>query len=227
MTSHAQPTSTPPEPLASPTRFGGRHSTGIDKDERDGPGDSVSVAKITMIGTIGAALVTAAAGIFVAFNRDDHPGQPTPPTATAGPTTITPRPTGSGQGSFDELTINGPRSEVAVAGSAAEDVGSVVVMIGPRQSGGQYWAASTDVVNERWKVVVATEPQLPSPYEVKAFYRERTTGTARASGLTFQTTAPTTAPQPPGQEANCAVEFGDRCFTGPGWGPPSVYRSDQ
>lgn len=26
------------------------------------------------------------------------------------------------------------------------------------------------------------------------------------------------SPRPPGQEVNCAEQFGDSCFTGPGWG---------
>jgi hypothetical protein len=225
MTSHAQPMSTPPETLTSPTPFGGRHSTGPDKDKDAGPGNSVSVAKIGMIGTLGAALVTAGATIFVTANHDDHPAGP--PT----PTTITPPPTPGSAGTLDELTINGPRTEVAVAGSAAKDVTSVTVLIGPRQSGGQYWAATTtDVINQQWNVVVDTDPQLPSPYEIKAFYRERTSGTAgipKASGLTFKKATPTPPPPPPGQEANCAAQFGDSCFTGPAWGPPSIYQGNQ
>jgi hypothetical protein len=233
MTSQAQPISTPPEPLASPMPMDARHSTGIDKHKHAGPGDSVSVAKIGMISAIGTALVTAAATIFVSVGpHNDSAGKATNEQVAgnpaSGPTTITPNPTGSGLGSFDQLAINGSRSEVAVTGSAGRDVASVVVLIGPRQSGGQYWAASADVFNQQWKLVVATEPHLPEPYEVKAYYKERTAGAGgvHASNFALQPTAPT-PPPPPGREVTCAVELGDSCFTGPGWGPPSVYRSDQ
>ena len=51
MTSHAQPISTPPGPLASPKRMRKRDSIGVDKRKRDGEGDSVSVANMGMIGT--------------------------------------------------------------------------------------------------------------------------------------------------------------------------------
>jgi hypothetical protein len=213
----------------------GRQSSGIDKQKHAGRGDAVSVAKLGMISAIGTALVTAAATIFGSVSPDEDSAgkatnEPVPADSASGPTTITPNPTGSGLGSFDELTVNGSRSEVAVAGSAGANVESVVVLVGPRQSGGQYWAASTDIVNQQWKLVVATEPRLPEPYEVKAYFRERASGAAetqRASNFIFEQPEPTPTPPPPGQEVNCAEEFGDSCFTGPGWGPPSVYRSDQ
>jgi len=41
MTSHAQPISTPPGPLASPKRMRKRDSIGVDKRKRDGEGDCV------------------------------------------------------------------------------------------------------------------------------------------------------------------------------------------
>ncbi len=211
MTSHAQPVE--------------RRSTGIDKDEQAGPGDSVSVAKMTMIGTIGGALVTAVATIFVAIGPGDDSGG----TTGTEPTTITPTLTEKSRlGSFDQVAINGSRSEVALTGSAEKNVESVVVLIGPRHAGGQFWAASANVVDEQWNVVVATEPQLPEPYQIKAFYRVRASdvaGIQKASGFTFQTTDP--PPPPPAPEVICAVEHGDSCFTGPGWGTPSIYESDQ
>jgi hypothetical protein len=233
MTSHAQPISTPPEPLASPTPMDGRHSTGINKHKHAGRGGSVSVAKIGMISAIGTAFVTAAATIFVSVSPDgDSAGKATNEPVTvnpaSGPTTITPTLTeGPRLDSFDHW-INASGTEVTVAGSAEKEVGSVWVLIGPRPSGGRYWVEPTDVFNQQWKIVVKTEPHLPEPYEIKAYPRERASGAAeihRASNFTFQ--PPTPTPPPPGQEVNCAEEFGDSCFTGPGWGPPSVYRSDQ
>ena len=191
-----------------------RDSIGVDKRKRDGEGDSVSVAKMGMIGTIGAALVTAITTIVVAVSLDN--GQSLVKTSTLG--------------SFDQVAINGSGTEVTETGSAEKDVDSVVVLIGPRQSGGQYWAASANVFNQQWKLVVATEPHVPVSYEISAYYRQRAGGSAAtqsASYFAFQRTTPTPTPPPPGQEVNCAEQFGDSCFTGPGWGPPSVFRSDQ
>jgi hypothetical protein len=195
-----------------------RDSIGVDKRKRDGEGDSVSVAKMEMIGMIGAALVTAVTTIVVAVSHDN--GQTITPSLVKT----------SSLGSFDQVAINGSGTEVTVIGSAEKDVDSVVVLIGPRQSGGQYWAASANVFNQQWKLVVATEPHVPVPYEIRAYYRQRGGGraaTQSASYFAFQRTTPTPTPPPPGQEVNCAEQLGDSCFTGPGWGPPSVFRSDQ
>ena len=235
MTSHAQPIKTPPEPLASPTPFDGRHSTGIDENKHAGSGESVSVAKMGMISAIGTALVTAAATIIVTVGNSEDPGaeataEPATATVASGLTTITPTlDQTSWQGTFDQVAINDSGTEVAVSGSARADVDSVVVMIGPRQSGGQFWANETKVVNQQWKLVVATEPHLPEPYTIRARYWVRDSGAdaiQTASDLVSQRTTPT-PPPPPGQLVNCAEQFGDSCFTGPGWGPPSVYQSDQ
>ena len=226
MTSHAQPISTPQGPLASPKRMRKRDSIGVDKRKRDGEGDSVSVAKMGMIGTIGAALVTAVTTMVVAVSHDNGSGG----TGSTGQTITPSLVKASTLGSFDQVAINGSGTEVTVTGSAEKDVDSVVVLIGPRQSGGQYWAASANVFNQQWKLVVATEPHVPVSYEIRAYYRQRAGGSAAtqsASYFAFQRTTPTPTPPPPGQEVNCAEQFGDSCFTGPGWGPPSVFRSDQ
>ena len=210
MTSHAQPISTPPGPLAPPVRMGKRHSIGVDKRKRTGPGESVSVAKMGMIGTIGAALVTAITTIVVAVSHDNGSGGTDSTGQTITPSLVKT----STLGSFDQVAINGSGTEVTVTGSAEKDVDSVVVLIGPRQSGGQYWAASANVFKQQWKLVVAAEPHVPVPYEIKAYYRQRASGGAAiqsASYFTFQRTAPTPTPTPtpPGQEVNCAEQFGD------------------
>lgn len=219
MTTHVQPIGTPPDPLGSPTAFDGRHSIGIGLDKHSDSGDSPwSAPKCAMIGTLGAALITAAVSIFSAMGADGN---------SDGKTTVTPTPIQeSALGSLEEVTVNSSGSEVAVTGYAAENVESVVVMIGPRQSGGQYWAARTEVFNQEWKLVVATDPHLPRPYEIKTQYQKRPSGQT-VSGYSFQTPAPTPTPPPPGQVVDCAVVHGDSCFQGPDWGPPSVYRSDQ
>ena len=162
MTTHVQPIGTPPDPLGSPTAFDGRHSIGIGLDKHSDSGDSsLSAAKCGMISTIGGALITAAVSIVVLV----HGGSSGVATSSTG-TTFKPIPSQeSALGSIGKVTINSSGSEVAVTGYAADNVESVVVMIGPRQSGGQYWAASTEVFNQEWKLVVATDPHLPQPYE--------------------------------------------------------------
>jgi hypothetical protein len=188
-----------------------------------------------MISTIGGALVTAVvAPIVLAVTHDNGSGGPTStgetirPTPSEGPT----------QGSFDQVSINESGTEVTVTGSAEKDVDSVVVLIGPRQSGGQYWAASANVVNQQWKLVVATDPHVPVPYQIKAYYRQHENGAdywqragsaaiQSASHFTFPRSTPTPTPTPsPGSIVSCAEQYGDSCFNGPGWGPPSVFQSD-
>jgi hypothetical protein len=224
MTSHAQPISTPERP-GSCKRSRKQDSTGVNKRKRRGGGDSVSVAKIGMIGTIGAAVVTAVTSIVIAVSHDNGSGG----ASSAGQTFKPSLDKTSTLGSFDQVAINDSGTEVTVTGSAENDVDSVVVLIGPRQSGGQYWANSANVVNGQWKLAVATEPHVPVPYEIRAYYRQRPGNGAvqGASYFTFQGTAPTPTPTPsPAPVVNCAEQYGDSCFNGPGWGPPSVFQSD-
>lgn len=94
------------------------------------------------------------------------------------------------------MAINDSGTEVTVTGSAEKYVDRVVVLIGPRQSGGQYWARQRECIQP-------------------------------ASYFTFQqsTPTPTPTPTPPGGSiVSCAEQYGDSCFNGPGWGPPSVYQ---
>ena len=219
MTSPAQPISTPPGQLASGKRMRKRDSGGVDKRTAD----PVSVAKMGMIGTIGAALVTAVTSIVVGFTHDNGSGG-----TNSAAHTIKPKPEKTSTlGSFDQVAINESGTAVTVTGSAAEDVDGVVVLIGPRQSGGQYWANSTNVVNQHWTLVVTTDPRVPVPYEIKAYYRERA-GSATTRGAPYVTPRQIgTPPPPPGKPVLlCAEQHGDSCFDGPGWGPPSIFRSD-
>ncbi len=217
MTSHAQPIDTPPRRPASRKRS--------QKPKPDGEGDSVSVAKMGMIGTIGAAVVTAITTIVLGVTHDSGADSTKATGQTFTPKVDNPSPLGS----LDQVAINPSGTEVTITGSAEKNVDSVVVLIGPRQSGGQYWAASANVVNQQWKLAVATDPHVPEPYEIKAYYRQQVVGSAiqGASYLISPRPAdtPTTTP-PPAPVVNCAEQYGDRCFTGPGWGPPSVYQSD-
>jgi hypothetical protein len=193
------------------------------------PGDSVSAARITAYSGVGVALIGAIAAIITGVSHDNGNGIPTGPT----PTIIShPKLTRvSNQGSVDKVEINGSGTEVTVTGSAAEDVDSVAVMIGPRKSGGQYWANVGNVSNQQWKLTIATDPHLPDPYTVEARYHSVGGGAASESAFKFifQGTDPTTPPppSPTNQIVNCAEQLGPNCFNGPGWGPPSVYQSNQ
>ena len=190
------------------------------------PGDSLSAAKQ---GGIGVAVITAVGGIIVAaLNQIGVFDKGPSPSAGPAPTTISnPPQQTSPLGSMDKVEINAAGTEVTVTGSARKDVDSVAVMVGPRQSGGQYWANSTNVVNQHWTLVVTTDPHVPVPYEIKAYYRERA-GSATTRGAPYVTPRQTgTPPPPPGKPVLlCAEQHGDSCFDGPGWGPPSIFRSD-
>jgi hypothetical protein len=188
------------------------------------PGDPVSAARITAYGGVGVALIGAIAAIITGVVN--HYSVSTGPT----PTTIS-HPTLtriSNLGSVDKVEINGSGTEVTVTGSAVQDVDNVAVLIGPRESGGQqYWANVGNVSNQQWKLSVATEPHLPQPYTIEARYHRVSGASPSAFKLTFQGTEPTTPPppSPTNQIVNCAEQFGPNCFSGPGWGPPSVYQS--
>ncbi|OBG24643.1 hypothetical protein [Mycobacterium sp. 852002-51057_SCH5723018] len=236
MTSHAQPVSAP----GGQKRSRKPKSVGAGKRKDGGEGPSMSVARMGLIGTIGAAILTGVPSIVIALMHDggsgpnNSAGPAATPTTITSPTRIQPSP----RGSFDQVAINDSGTAVTVAGSAEKDVDSVVVLVGPRQSGGQYWANSTNVVDGQWKLVVATDPHVPVPYQIKAFYREREAGAyyrlredngaiRDASHFSIPETGPTPTPPPPPEPlVSCAEQHGDSCFNGPGWGPPSVFQSD-
>lgn len=191
------------------------------------PSDSVSAARITAYSGIGVALISAVAGVItVAVSHDNGNAGSTGSTATTiSHPTLTRT---SSQGSVDKVEINGSGTEVTVTGSAAADVDSVAILVGPRDSGGQFWANVGNVSNQQWKLTVATDPHIPEPYTIEARYHSagRPATTAAAFKVTFQATEPTTPPpSPTNQIVNCAEQYGSNCFNSPGWGPPSVYQS--
>jgi hypothetical protein len=196
----------------------------LKKPKPDGEGDSVSVAKMGMIGTIGAAVVTAITTIVLGVTHDSGADSTKATGQTFTPKVDNPSPLGS----LDQVAINPSGTEVTITGSAEKNVDSVVVLIGPRQSGGQYWAASANVVNQQWKLAVATDPHVPEPYEIKAYYRQQVVGSTVQGASYFTSPRPAETPtttMPPAPVVSCAEQFGDKCFNGPGWGPPSVYQS--
>jgi hypothetical protein len=217
MTTHAQPVGPhdSPAPRTGPSPV-------HDDDESDSRA-TISAARFAMIGTITTTVVGAAVTIFIAMH---------PPAGSSDGKSTTTTPTvvhDSVLGSLDDVTINDSGSEITLRGRAAPSVESVLAMVGPRQAGGQYWAASTQVVDQEWKVVVATDPHLPRPYEIVTQYKLRTPRPAAAGVTGYSVQTPVSTPPPPvpaDQIVDCAVANGDSCFTDPSWGPPSVYRSD-
>jgi hypothetical protein len=194
---------------------------------------AVSVAKLTLYGSILTALIGAAGVIIVAvLNHDDGStaSQPTPVATTPTPTTITPTASQvSDRGSADQFVISGT-GDVTVSGSAQKDVSGMFVLIGPKPSGG-YWVGYANVSNQRWQADVATDPPWQN-YTIRAYpYFGPSGGPTSPAAFKFapQSTSTTTpAPSPPtNQIVDCAEHFGPNCFTGPGFGPPSVYQSNQ
>jgi hypothetical protein len=216
------------------------------------PGDSRRTPKAKLYGGIAAALITAGTPIGVAvvnhIGSDSPPigsvsTAPTPPPpvpsgATASKpsepstwTTITPTPVsqGSDQGPVDKYAINASGTEVKVWGHADRDADGMIVLIGPQPSGG-FWPAFANVVNHQWQADVKTDPQISEGYKVWAIPHTPSGGAPGQSPVkfTFQATGPTsTTPPPPPAIMNCAAQHGPDCFTGPGWGPPSVYQPNQ
>jgi len=137
---------------------------------------------------------------------------------------------GSDQGLVDKYAINDSGTEVKVWGHADKDADGMIVLIGPQPSGG-FWPAFANVVNHQWQADVKTDPQISEGYKVWAIPHTPSGGAPGQIPVkfTFQATGPTstTPPPPPDQIMNCAAQHGPDCFTGPGWGPPSVYQPNQ
>lgn len=165
---------------------------------------------IAVVGGIATAAITASATIIPLILEDDPP----PPLS----------------GSIEEAMPNANDTAITVAGTATPDVGSVLVTVGPRDSAGGLWADMTNVYGERWSLNIPTEPELPPGWAVKAWYRERAVEPVNGyevMPVVFEDPPPPPPPSQPDQIIECVVVKGDSCVEGqPGWGSPSIYRSD-
>jgi hypothetical protein len=132
-----------------------------------GPGDSGS--KLTLYGSIGTALISAAAVVIVGMINDDDP--PVANVSTTSPTTVstTDPSTKSDHISFNQLRMNGTGG-VTVSGITDKDVNAtgVFVAIGPKPSGG-YWSGFGKVEDQHWQADVATDPPWQD-YKISAAY---------------------------------------------------------
>jgi hypothetical protein len=190
---------------------------------------SITVAVVNLIGTVDT---NSTASKEAAASKEATAS--TAPTASEGSTwtTFTPTPVslGSDQGLVDKYAINDSGTEVKVWGHADKDVDGVFVLVGPKPSAAGYWPAFTNVFNQQWEADVATEPQISPGYKIWAIPHTPGGGAPSQSPVkfTFQNDPPTpTPPRPPDPIMNCAAQHGPDCFTGPGWGPPSVYQPNQ
>lgn len=200
---------------------------GIGKHKRTGASDAVSVAKITGLFAIAAAIITAIPTSINLLSHETVDNKP-PPTTTAPPApTATNVPNGGPETvlRFGTLT-NG---KLPVSGFAQKDVMGVYVMIGPKSSAGGYDTGCGNVVNQQWQAEVPTDASWPNyPLATVPAYGPCVgTTTAKPLTFTFQGTESTTQPPPPGQILDCTKQNGPSCLSGPGFGPPTIYQPNQ
>ncbi|WP_156764954.1 hypothetical protein [Mycobacterium sp. 1081908.1] len=190
------------------------------------PGNPMSVAKITGLFAIGAAIIGAIPTSIGLLSHETANSKP-PPTTTAQSATTTISSNGApDSGLRVSPLVNG---KLTVSGSAQASVSGMYVLIGPKPSGG-YDTGCGNVVDQQWQVEVATDSSWQKyPLQTFPAYRacDRSTR-AIAQKFTFQGTEPTTTPAPvPADVLKCAAQFGPSCFDGPNFGPPTVYQPNQ
>ncbi|BBZ32806.1 hypothetical protein [Mycolicibacterium confluentis] len=178
-----------------------------------GRDNTVLVAKLGLVGAIGAALITAVPQLTNLFSSDDDGHLPIPAQIEWSPF-----------GQVKDIWASG--QDINISGVAAEDVERLVVTIGPRPSGGKDWVAEATLKDGEWKAVVPTDAALPQNARLTVNYWIPDTARG-AAPMTFRLDPPTPAPPSlPADPVECAALYGaDACFTGPGWQQPSVYQS--
>ena len=196
---------------------------GIGKHNRAGSGDNtLSVAKISGLFVVGAALITT---IPTSISLLSHDTNPPPTTAVAAPTT-----TSLSNGATDTGLRFSPltNGKLTVSGSAQKDVVGMYVMIGPKPLGG-YDTGCGNVADGRWQADVSTDASWPKyPMVTVPAYGSCIGATsARPLNFTFQGSETTTPSLPPGQILDCTKQSGPSCLNGPGFGPPTTYQPNQ
>jgi hypothetical protein len=196
---------------------------GIGKHNRAGSGDNtLSVAKISGLFVVGAALITT---IPTSISLLSHDTNPPPTTAVAAPTT-----TSLSNGAPDTGLRFSPltNGKLTVSGSAQKDVVGMYVMIGPKPLGG-YDTGCGNVADGRWQADVSTDASWPKyPMVTVPAYGACVGATsARPLNFTFQGSETTTPSLPPGQILDCTKQSGPSCLNGPGFGPPTTYQPNQ
>ena len=91
-----------------------------------------------------------------------------------------------------------------------------------------YWPTAGAVPGAPLPVPKATsEPAVQAVAPAGRLVSETTSDGTGNRALNFTVEPTTTAPPIPEELVNCAVQFGPSCFTGPGFGAPSVYQPKQ
>lgn len=181
---------------------------------------AANAAVIGLIGTLGGALIAATPSILDKINHSPS-SMPSTPITEVHP---------SDRVSIDDAKLSDSHTALALWGSASPFVEAVRVEVSAPNAKAPLVTAETDVADGKWNVVATSDQQIPKPFEVKAFYRERpltSSGILKYSRITFKLDPPTPSPSPaPGPGSGCAANSIPGCLTEPGWGPPAIYRSD-
>ncbi len=178
--------------------------------------NAMTAAIIGLVGTLGTALITQLPNFF------DKPGSiPSTPITATQP---------SDRVAVEDAKLSDSQKALALWGSASPSVEAVRVEVSAPNAKEPLVTAETDVTDGKWNVVATSDQQIPKPFEVKAFYRERpltSSGIMKSSRIMFKLDPSQPAPTPqPGQGSGCPANSVPACTTEPGWGPPAVYRSE-
>ncbi|WKG05637.1 hypothetical protein [Mycolicibacterium sp. HK-90] len=194
-----------------------RNSTDANTGSHTGASE-VSVAKIAMMSAIATALIGAVPTVIDMVNGDP------------GPVTIPMSERQSNDRVFvDDPILSDSGRKLSISGTADPFVEAVGVMLTDPKAHLPIFTATTNVTDGKWNVVATSDHEIPQPLEVKAYYKERAaTGAGiMKTSYAFRLDPPSPPPSPqPGQQTGCAAQNPDGCFSGPGWGPPSIYRTD-
>lgn len=179
-----------------------------------------NVAIIGLIGTLGGALIAALPGILDKVNPSVEHVPSTPITEVQSSDGV----------AIEDAKLSDSHTALALWGSARPFVEAVRVEVGAPNAKDPVLTAETDVTDGKWNLVATTDKQIPKPFEVKAFYRERplvSSGILKSARVTFKLDPAPTSPTPqPGQGGGCPANSVPGCATEPGWGSPAIYRSE-
>lgn len=175
---------------------------------------------MTVIGSIAVALIGVVPAVLTSMNRDGGDVHSTPITEIQRSEGV----------SIDDAKLSDSRTALALWGSANPLVEEVRVEVGEPNAKVPILTAETNVTDGKWSLVATSDQQIPKPFELKAFYRERPVnsgGILKASYVTFKLEPPPPPPPPqPGQGSGCPPDTAGGCSGEPGWSAPSIYRSE-
>jgi hypothetical protein len=180
--------------------------------------ESVSLAKLSLYGTIGAAVIGAVTTVAVGYYENNRPPDIDARSAESDYTHE------AGPESTFSFGMDG--DVVSFSGPAAPGVNGMFILVGPKPEGG-FWPGYGLVADDRWQVDVPITPPFKN-YEVTFIpqFDSSQTGVRPVDfRLGAQEPGPSTwAPSPQDQIMECAAQYGPVCFQDPRFGAPSVYQ---